>query len=140
MQNRIYRCALICLLLFVTGCSGHQEIAQVDASWLQAHVGQSVKLSGCLNFNCITAPGAQYPRDCVVSLGDPAGTNNINLEFAAEKTDLRTRIDQYYSSIGRGCRPFGATGVLNEHRCAASDTGCVTSYDLSVNLINAFNP
>ncbi|MHB1356932.1 MAG: hypothetical protein ACYCZF_13270 [Anaerolineae bacterium] len=140
MLRRYLRCGLPLLLLCVIGCTRYQEMTQVDTAWLQAHVGQSVKISGCLAFACITAPGAQYPRDCVAAISDRSSASSIALEFAADKVDLRTRIDKFYPNMGQSCRPFGATGVLTEHGCAESDTGCVTSYGLAVTAIEFFNP
>jgi hypothetical protein len=140
MLSRFARHGLVCLILFLVGCARYQDMSRVDVAWLQAHSGQNVKLNGCLVFTCITAPGAQYPRDCVAAINNQAGTSSIGLEFSADKTDLRTRINEYYPGIGRGCRPFGVTGVLNEHRCVESDTGCTSSYGLAVTAVEFFNP
>jgi hypothetical protein len=140
MVSKSLRRGLPLLLLFMIGCNRYQEMAQVDTAWFQTHVGQSVKMSGCLTFACITVPGAQYPRDCVAGIVDASGTNNVGLEFTADKTDVRARIDKFYSSIGRGCLMLGITGLVIEHRCADTDTSCVTSYSLEVASIEAFTP
>jgi hypothetical protein len=140
MLSRIVKSMIVCLLCSATACSRYIEVSTVDTDWMQSHVGQNVKLSGCLAFACITVPGAQYPRDCLAALSDISATHSISLEFTSDHASLRTRLDSYYPSLNGSCRPFGAGGVIVEHRCAQSDTGCVTSYGLSVTSVEAFNP
>jgi hypothetical protein len=140
MLNRIVKSMIVCLLCSATACSRYKEVSQVDTDWMQSHVGQNVKLNGCLAFACITVPGAQYPRDCVAVLSDTSATTSISLEFTADNANLRSRLDDYYPSLNNNCWPFGARGVIVEHRCAESDTGCQTSYGLSVTSVEAFKP
>ncbi|MEN3185037.1 MAG: hypothetical protein ABDK94_00735 [Atribacterota bacterium] len=103
------------LTAVASGCEHQGEVPFVTVVDLPSHVGERVRIIGCLDFTCPTIPNAVYPRDCDVLLRQSNLT--VPLEFPTGTETLREMLNGYYEAHFTRCVRLEVLGKVVEISC-----------------------
>ncbi len=118
------------VLLLAAGALGCtlQEGSFIPLSALSSHVGEIVRVRGCLFFSCPTLPWAVYPRDCIVLLQQ--NDQAVPLKFPPGTEALREMLNDLYEAHFARCIRLEVLGKVVEVPCEIPE--CVPAIFLEV--------